>query len=193
MKGSGIAVDRITGDGTVTVSDTSIYGGTLPHASVDAHLANGAAHGRATGEFRDFDPARVSKNPQYKGHVSGTVNTTFAVASIAAPITPDAITADGRVTLAPSEIAGLRSTAPTSHGQYANRRGTSAAGHGQGARSRCAGVGPDRARSSGPVKREVSRRGHESRDASASSRTSPTSPAPPCSTARSRATHRRSR
>ena len=39
-------------------------------------------------------------------------------------MTPDAVTADGRVTLAKSEIGGLQIDAADIQGQYADRRGT---------------------------------------------------------------------
>src|SRR5206468_7744208 len=94
------------------------------HMAFEAHLNHGALNGRASGEFRGFDPARIAKNPQYKGQVSGTVNATFGLANISAPITPDAITADGQVTIAPSEVAGFKVDSADIQGQYANRRGT---------------------------------------------------------------------
>jgi hypothetical protein len=94
-------------DATGTAANSQVFGGTLPRMVYEAHLANGDLKGRANGEFRDFDPARVAANPQYKGHVSGTVDATFGIANLSAPITPDAVSADGRVLLTPSEIAGL--------------------------------------------------------------------------------------
>ena len=86
-------------------------------------MANGALNGQADGEFRGFDPARIARNPQYKGHVNGTVNASFGVANISGPITPDAITADGQVTLAHTEVAGFTIDSADVQGQYANRRG----------------------------------------------------------------------
>lgn len=123
VKGSGATADRLLIDATGTATDSQIYGGTLPRMGFEAHLANGGLKGRATGEFRDFDPARLLSNPQYKGHVSGTVNAAFGIANTAAPITPDAITADGQVTLASSEIAGVQIDNADVQGQYADRRG----------------------------------------------------------------------
>ena len=89
----------------------------------DAHYANQALSGKADGEFRDFDPARLAKNSRYAGRVSGTVNASFAIANTSAPLSPDAITADGRVTLSQSEIAGLKIESADIQGEYANRRG----------------------------------------------------------------------
>jgi autotransporter translocation and assembly factor TamB len=124
VKGSGVTVDRMQLDATANATDSQVYGGTLPRMSVEAHLANGALNGRANGEFRGFDPARIARNPHYKGQVNGTVNAAFGVASVSAPITPDAITADGQITIAQSEVAGFRVDSADVEGQYANRRGT---------------------------------------------------------------------
>jgi autotransporter translocation and assembly factor TamB len=123
VKGSDITTGRMQLDATATATDSQVFGGTLPQMAVEAHVANGAITGRANGEFLGFDPARITKNPQYKGQVNGTVNAAFGVADIAAPITPDAVTADGQVTLARSEVAGFTIDSADVQGQYANRRG----------------------------------------------------------------------
>ena len=124
VKGGGTAADRLQIDATGTAADSKIYGGTLPRMAFEAHLANGALNGRADGEFRDFDPARLLDDQRYQGRVTGTVNASFGIANTAAPMTPDAIAADGRVTLAGSEIAGVAIESADIQGQYANRRGT---------------------------------------------------------------------
>jgi autotransporter translocation and assembly factor TamB len=124
VKGSGFTADSIRIDATGTATNSQIYGGTLPRMAFESHIADGGLNGRANGEFRDFDPARLVKNPRYAGRVSGAVNASFGIANTAAPLTPDSITADGQVTLSPSEIGGLKIDAADIQGQYANRRGT---------------------------------------------------------------------
>ena len=47
-------------------------------------------------------------DPQLDGTVTGTVDAHFAICDVNAPITPDAITADGRATLTSSAIGGLK-------------------------------------------------------------------------------------
>src|SRR3954468_16477603 len=123
VKGSGATTDVMRVDATGAATNSQVFGGTLPQMAFEAHLANNGVNGRANGRFENFDPARLAANPQYKGHVSGTVDAAFGIADTTAPITPDAITADGRVTLAASEIAGLRIDSADVEGQYANRRG----------------------------------------------------------------------
>jgi translocation and assembly module TamB len=123
VKGSGAGADRRQIDATGTATNSEVFGGSLPRMQYEAHLAGNRVSGRANGQFQGFDPGRVAANPQYKGNVSGTVDASFAIADTSAPITPDAITADGRVTLAKSEIAGLQIDEADIQGQYANRRG----------------------------------------------------------------------
>jgi autotransporter translocation and assembly factor TamB len=123
VKGSGVAAGAITIDATGTATESRIYGGTLPRMAFDAHLANTAFSGRAEGDFRGFDPSRLTKDPRYAGEVSGHINAAFGIADTGAPLTPDAITVDGQVTLAQSRIAGVQIDSADVEGQYANRRG----------------------------------------------------------------------
>src|SRR6185436_3396841 len=123
VKGSGTTADNVQVDATGIATNSQVFGGTLPRMAYEAHLANNGLKGRANGSFENFDPGRVAANPRYAGRVSGTVDASFAVGDLSAPITPDAITADGRVTLAGSEVAGLKIDSADIQGQYANRRG----------------------------------------------------------------------
>jgi autotransporter translocation and assembly factor TamB len=123
VKGSGTTAEAMQVDATGTATNSEVFGGTLPRMAYEAHLSNNALNGRATGSFENFDPGRVAANPRYAGHVSGTVDGTFGIVNLSAPITPDAITADGHVTLAGSEVAGFTIDSADIQGQYANRRG----------------------------------------------------------------------
>jgi autotransporter translocation and assembly factor TamB len=123
VKGTGTTAETMTVDVVGTASHSEVFGGTLPHMEYEAHLANNGLRGRANGEFRDFDPGRISGNPRLNGHTSGRVNATFGIANLSAPITPEAITADGTAHLDKSEIGGLAMDTADVQGQYANRRG----------------------------------------------------------------------
>jgi len=108
VTGSGTTADRVQLDASGTVSNTQIYGGQIPQLAFDAHLANDAVRVRANGSFQGFDPEKIANNPRYAGRVNGTVDATFGIANISGPITPDAITADGKVTLAQTDVGGFR-------------------------------------------------------------------------------------
>jgi translocation and assembly module TamB len=124
VTGTGTTIDTMRLDATGAATDSRVFGGTLPRMAYEAHLADGSLNGRANGEFRDLDPARISGNARVQGRASGSVDATFGIANMSAPITPEAIRADGRLTLTPSEIAGLKIDAAEIQGQYADRRGT---------------------------------------------------------------------
>ena len=126
VKGNGTTLDKIALDAKGTADGAKVYGGTLPHMAYEARLSNGALSGRATGEFRDLDPALIFGTPGLQGKASGTVDATYSFKDTTAPvvITPDAVAVDGRLTLTPSEIGGLKIDAADLQGQYADRRGT---------------------------------------------------------------------
>ncbi|HET7695760.1 MAG TPA: translocation/assembly module TamB domain-containing protein [Vicinamibacterales bacterium] len=124
VKGGGAGPGQARIDASGTATDSEVFGGSLPRMQYEAHVAGTRLSGRANGEFRGFDPGRIAANPRYHGNVSGTVDASFSVADTSAPITPDAVTADGRVTLAKSEVGGLQIDTADVQGQYANRRGT---------------------------------------------------------------------
>ena len=55
--------------------------------------------------------------------VTGTVNASFTIADLSAPITPEAITADGQLTLTPSTVGGLEIDKASVDASYANQVG----------------------------------------------------------------------
>ncbi len=123
VKGSGTEIASMTVDGTTTIIDSSVMGGTVPRLAIEAHLANGGVHGRANGELRGFDPARVSGNDKYKGTVNATVDAAFGLKNVSGPVTPDALTADGHVTLSQTDVAGVKIDSADVQGRYVDRRG----------------------------------------------------------------------
>lgn len=123
VSGTGTTIDEMRLNTKGAAIDARVFGGTLSNMTYEARLDNGTLNGRAVGEFRGLDPARITGNPRLQGRASGTVDATFGIASLSAPITPDAVRADGRLTLTPSEIAGLKIEAADIQGQYADRRG----------------------------------------------------------------------
>jgi autotransporter translocation and assembly factor TamB len=123
VKGSGTSLDSLQVDATGTAADSEIFGGTVPALTYEAHLADNALRGRANGEFRGFDPARLFNTPRIAGHVSGTVDASFGFANLSAPITADSVSADGRITLVKSDLAGLQIDSADVQGQYDRRRG----------------------------------------------------------------------
>ena len=118
---SNIAAMKV--DATGRLTDSDVFGGHLPELSFDAHLDRGALNGRANGSFEGFNPARISGRQDLDGSVSGTVDVNVSVADVNAPITPDAIAADGRASLKQSMVGGLRVDSADVEGKYAAQIG----------------------------------------------------------------------
>lgn len=117
------ALSTMTLDASGTLTDSQIMGGRLPQLTFEAHLHEGALTGHATGGFEGFDPARLSGRKDLEGNVTGTLDAGFAIADLAAPITPDAVTADGTLALTGSEIGGLKIDGADIQGSYASQIG----------------------------------------------------------------------
>jgi hypothetical protein len=124
VRATGTTLAAMTVDGTATLTNSAVMGGAIPRFAVEAHIAGGALNGRATGTVNHIDPARISGNDAIKGGINATVDASFGVKDLTAPITPDAVAADGRITLNQSEVGGLRIDTADIEGQYAGRRGT---------------------------------------------------------------------
>jgi autotransporter translocation and assembly factor TamB len=118
---SALATMKLDASGTFT--DSELFGGRLPGLDFEAHIDQGALRGRATGEFEGFNPARLTGRKDLDGRVTGRVDANVAVADLTAPITPDAVTADGSLTLASSTVGGLKVDSAEVQGRYAAQVG----------------------------------------------------------------------
>jgi autotransporter translocation and assembly factor TamB len=114
---------NMTVDATGTLTDSELWGGRLPELGFEAHLAGGALDVRTDGRFEGFDPARLAGRQNLQGRITGTVNAAAKVRDITAPITSDAVTAEGALTLAESTVGGLKIDAADIQGKYADQVG----------------------------------------------------------------------
>ena len=117
------AVSTMKLDATGTLTDSTIIGGRLPQLGFEAHLDRGALNGKANGTFENFNPGQLTARKELDGKVSGSVNANIAVRDITAPVTPDAIAADGTLALTPSSVGGLRIDSASVEGRYASQVG----------------------------------------------------------------------
>ena len=109
----------MTLDATGTLRDSTIMGGRLPQLAYETHLAGGALQVRGDGRFEDFNPGTLASRKELEGNVTGALKVNVAIADIAAPMTPEAITADGTVTLEKSMVGGLAIDTAQVDGKYA--------------------------------------------------------------------------
>ncbi len=105
------------------LTDSSILGGRLPDMTFNGRLGSGALDVRADGTFEDFNPAQITGRQNLDGRVTGTVNGSFTLKDVSAPLTPDAITAEGKVGLTSSTVGGLRIESADVDGRYAQQVG----------------------------------------------------------------------
>lgn len=117
------ALSTMTLDATGTLTDSTVMGGRLPQFGFEAHLDKGALRGRANGTFENFNPGQIAARTDFEGRVSGSVNANVAVSDLSAPITPDAVTADGTLTLTQSTVGGLEIDSAAIEGKYAQQVG----------------------------------------------------------------------
>jgi translocation and assembly module TamB len=108
IKGEGTKVDQMRLDASGALEDVTIFDAKIPQLGFEAHLDNGALNLRADGQIEGLNPARVSGESRLEGTVNGGVNSTVQIADITAPITREAITADGKLTLYSSTVGGLQ-------------------------------------------------------------------------------------
>jgi autotransporter translocation and assembly factor TamB len=123
VRGAGTKLESLTLDATGTLTDTTLMGATIKGLAFETHIADAALDVKVDGAFQGLDPARAAQRPQLAGNVNGTVDASFKIADLTAPVTPEAITADGRVSLGESTIGKLRIAKADIQGTYANRVG----------------------------------------------------------------------
>ncbi len=118
---SAISAMKLNASGTLTNSE--VLGGKLPNVTFDAHLDRGGLKGHASGAFEGFNPGQLANRKDLEGSVSGSVDANFALADVSAPMTPDSVTADGRLTLSQSNVGELKIDNAQIEGKYANKVG----------------------------------------------------------------------
>jgi hypothetical protein len=114
--GSTLATLNLTASGTLT--DTSMMGTHLPQMAFKTVIADAALAVTAKGQFDQLNPAVLSDRKALDGNVTGTVDGTFRLADMTAPITAASFAFDGRVTLAPSLVGGVQIEAADVQGRY---------------------------------------------------------------------------
>ncbi len=123
IKGAGTKIETMTLDASGTLTDSDAWGAHLPQLVYEAHLDEGALALKADGRFEHLDPARVSGNSAVAGSVTGTADVSARIAKISAPITPEGVTATGKVTLESSRVGALQIDSAVVDGRYASQVG----------------------------------------------------------------------
>lgn len=107
VRGSGTTPASMRLDATGGLTDSQLFGGSIPEIQFEAHLADRVLQARAEGELAGFDPAAISGRPDLQGKVGGRLSVQATVPDITAPASAETLDATARVDLAPSSVAGL--------------------------------------------------------------------------------------
>lgn len=121
--GSGTDPRTLRLDASGNLTDSVLFGATIPAMTYEAHLAEGGLRAKANGSFANLDPAVVADRPNLKGQVTGAANVELSIADLAAPMTPDSLNAAGTLTLDRSTIGDLTLTRASVDGAYERRIG----------------------------------------------------------------------
>jgi autotransporter translocation and assembly factor TamB len=132
VRGSGTGMESLTIDASGSLSDAELMGARLRGFAFETTITGSALDGRVKGGFERLDPARVASKQRFEGVVNGTVDAAFRLASFTEPITPEAISASGRIDVEQSRVGGLEIDAASIQGEYANSIGDFARVHVEG-------------------------------------------------------------
>ena len=123
VNGSGGGARPLTLDASGTLSDSTLFGASVPRMDVTAKLAGADMQVSALGQFAGLDPAVASGNEKVKGDVSGAVDVNATLREYRSGVTPSSVDARGRINLGHSTVAGFELDTAVVDGVYANRAG----------------------------------------------------------------------
>jgi autotransporter translocation and assembly factor TamB len=123
VRGAGTKLESMSLDATGTLTDASILDARLSNVAFESHLKNGALDVTVKGAFAGLNPARIANQERLEGSVTGSVDANVRIADLTAPMTPESIDVNGRVTLEQSKIGDLQIDTADVQGTYADRVG----------------------------------------------------------------------
>ena len=123
VSGSGGGSRPLNLDASGTLTDSELFGASVPRMDVGARLAGADMQVRALGQLAGLNPAVITGNEKAKGDISGAVDVNATLRNYREGVTVDSIDANGRVNLGQSTIAGLSIETAVVDGTYANREG----------------------------------------------------------------------
>ncbi len=121
--GSGTSLETLSLDAGGALHDSTLFGGRVPEISFEARVADSQANVKAAGRFAGFDPAVLAGRPELKGEVAGSLDVQATVRDLGGPMSPDGISAAGRVELATSQVGDVAIERAVVEGQYDDRHG----------------------------------------------------------------------
>jgi hypothetical protein len=123
VKASGTRLAQLELDASGTLTDSTIVGTHLSDLAFETRIADSALSAKARGGFDALNPAVLLDRKAAEGNMTGGVDATLRIADLAAPITPDSIAVDGRVTFEPSLLGGVQIAEAEIEGRFASAVG----------------------------------------------------------------------
>ena len=123
LEGRGDTLETLALNAKGVLTDSTIFGGTLPSMTYAATILNRRLTLDADGSFRGFDGAVVTGYPAHKGLLNGTVKGRIEVLDLAKDLAIDGVAFDGIASLDASTIGGLRIDRATLDGFFTGRVG----------------------------------------------------------------------
>ncbi|MBP7570552.1 MAG: translocation/assembly module TamB domain-containing protein [Acidobacteria bacterium] len=120
IEGRGTEVSSMTLNASAVLEDSTLAMAKVPALQAEAHLEGGAVRVRANGEFAGVDPAVLSGRNELAGELAGRLNLEAGVADVSAPVSPESVTASGRVELGPSKVGSLSLDQAVAEGEFSN-------------------------------------------------------------------------
>jgi autotransporter translocation and assembly factor TamB len=123
VKGSGGGSTPLTLDASGVITESELFGATVPRMDVAAKIAGADMQVSALGQFSGLNPATASGNEKVKGDVTGAVDVDATLRNYRGGVTSESIDASGRINLAQSTLAGFTIDSAVVDGKYADRTG----------------------------------------------------------------------
>ena len=120
VKGGGTTLKTMSLDVSGTVTDSNIMGMRTPQMKFKTTIGDVGLTAYANGAFEQLNPAVISGRKEFESNINGTVDGTFRLSDLTAPITPASFGIDGRVTLGPSLVGGVQIAGADFDGRYAD-------------------------------------------------------------------------
>lgn len=98
--------DRVVLDARGVVTDSPFGGGRVTRLEFDTQLDRGALNVRAKGDVAGVDVSRFVDREELRGQLTGSIDTTVAIANVSEPIEAGDVTVDARGTLTNASFWG---------------------------------------------------------------------------------------
>jgi hypothetical protein len=121
LAGTGTSLSTLTLNGTATLTNSHLFGGSIPRLFVRAGITAGTGTVSVEGAFSGLDGAIVTGSSQLATSLSGTVDAQISVSDLGrGDFVFDSINGVGRIGLSQSAVRGIPIDSAVVEGHYAN-------------------------------------------------------------------------